>query len=122
ATHLSNPEDLFKFLYKKGIGCNLAHFWVGWALYAESAGNFPMAEKLYVKGIQHRRAEPLDVLKKRHSHFLRRMRRQWINRQIEEGKEEDDAGDLPRDEEDRRGILRALSATAIERNRREQVS
>lgn len=45
ATHLSNAEDLFKFLYKKGIGGKHAHFWVGWALHAENAGNFPMAEK-----------------------------------------------------------------------------
>lgn len=45
ATHLSNAEDLFKFLYKKGIGGKHAHFWVGWALYAENAGNYPMAEK-----------------------------------------------------------------------------
>ncbi|CAN0076341.1 unnamed protein product, partial [Scytosiphon promiscuus] len=120
ATHLSNAEDLFKFLYKKGIGDNLAHFWVGWALYAETAGNFPLAEKLYVKGIEHRRAQPLDVLRKRQAHFMRRMRRQWINRQIEEGTEEGQARELPRDEEGRRGILGALSATAIERNQRRQ--
>eukprot|EP00752_Nemacystus_decipiens_P018541 g16624.t1 len=122
ATHLSNAEDLFKFLYKKGIGGKHAHFWVGWALYAENAGNFPMAEKLYVKGIEHRRAEPLDVLKKRQAHFMRRMRRHWINSQIEGGTAEDEASELPRDEESRRGILRSLSVTATERVRRDQAA
>lgn len=39
--------------------------------------------RLYAKGIEGRRAEPLDVLRKRQAHFMRRMRRQWINRQIE---------------------------------------
>ena len=45
ANYLSNADDLFKFLYKKGVGGTHAHFWIGWALHAENAGKFPLAER-----------------------------------------------------------------------------
>ncbi|CAN0299386.1 unnamed protein product, partial [Laminaria digitata] len=45
ANHLSNADDLFKFLYEKGVGGTLAYFWIGWAMHAENVGKFPLAER-----------------------------------------------------------------------------
>lgn len=45
ANYLSNADDLFKFLYDKGIGGTHAHFWIVWAMYAEKVGKFPLAER-----------------------------------------------------------------------------
>lgn len=45
AKMLSNPDDLFKFLYKKGIGGTHAAFWTCWALVAEHAGKYVLVER-----------------------------------------------------------------------------
>ncbi len=49
ADHLSNPSDVFKFLYKKGIGGQTAMFWIAWAYVAEVQGDYTLAERLYEK-------------------------------------------------------------------------
>ena len=43
---------------------------------------FAPPARLYDKGIFHRRAEPIDALRKRQAQFLRRMRRRWIDTQL----------------------------------------
>lgn len=45
AKNLTNSEELFKFLYKKGIGSTQALFWVSWATLSELAGRYPFTDK-----------------------------------------------------------------------------
>jgi hypothetical protein len=49
---VANPKDIFKYLYQNKIGETIALFYVGWAMVLESVGNYPQANKVYLKAIQ----------------------------------------------------------------------
>eukprot|EP00948_MAST-09A_sp_MAST-9A-sp1_P001409 g1409.t1 len=72
------PLDCFRYLYSKGIGEDLALFYIAWAFVAEKADDCKLADDIYQRGI-HRRAQPLDQLKQRFRQFQRRMSRKWLN-------------------------------------------
>lgn len=69
---LSNPIEMFKYLYNKDIGTNWALFYEARALIQENNGKYKDAEESYKLGI-HRKAEPVDHLKQRYSQFTKRM-------------------------------------------------
>ncbi|KAJ0402528.1 hypothetical protein P43SY_000791 [Pythium insidiosum] len=49
---VSNPKDIFKFLYQNKIGENVSLFYVGWAWVLESMANYAQAHKVYLKATQ----------------------------------------------------------------------
>jgi hypothetical protein len=49
---LTNPQDVFKFLFKNKMCQKHALFYAAWALVAETEGNFKNADKIYTKGIE----------------------------------------------------------------------
>ena len=80
ADTLPNPSEVFKFMRANKIGRKVALYYVATAWTAERRGNFPLADKAYVKGIDVG-AKPLSLLKKRFREFQRRMSRHWLNNQ-----------------------------------------
>ncbi|KAJ0409320.1 hypothetical protein ATCC90586_000557 [Pythium insidiosum] len=56
---VSNPKDIFKFLYQNKIGENVSLFYVGWAWVLESMANYAQAHKVYLKATQ--KGEWLDI-------------------------------------------------------------
>lgn len=49
---MSNPKDIFKYLYQNKIGETVALFYIGWAWVLESLGRYPEAHKIYLKATQ----------------------------------------------------------------------
>lgn len=49
---VSNPKDIFKYLYQNKIGEFVSLFYIGWAWVLESMGNYPQAHKIYLKATQ----------------------------------------------------------------------
>jgi hypothetical protein len=84
ANHLTNPSDLFMFLYKNDIGKDVALFWVAWAYVAEVRSDFTTAHKLFTKA-QDRVVDDAELVRSRFKQFMRRMNRLWVNYQEEEG-------------------------------------
>lgn len=49
---VSNPNDIFKYLYRNGIGDQVSLYYVGWAWVLESLGKYSYAHKVYMKAIK----------------------------------------------------------------------
>ncbi|KUG00661.1 inactive serine/threonine-protein kinase bub1 [Phytophthora nicotianae] len=96
---VSNPKDIFKYLYQNKIGERVSLFYIGWAYVLETMANYPQAHKIYLKAGQkyvHLRlhsgvlsyienAEPQDLLERKYKEFQRRMSRQWLRMTEETG-------------------------------------
>ncbi|CEG36129.1 bub protein kinase [Plasmopara halstedii] len=102
---VSNPKDIFKFLYQNKIGERVSLFYIGWAYVLETMANYPQAHKIYLKASQ-KNAEPQDLLERKYNEFQRRMSRQWL-RMTEE------TGDCGIDEVTHRRALESLSTYGI---------
>ncbi|GBG31482.1 Histone-lysine N-methyltransferase, H3 lysine-79 specific [Hondaea fermentalgiana] len=74
---LTNPSSVFKYLRENKIGEKLALYYVATAWTAERRGDFPLADKAYSVGLE-KQATPVELLKKRHREFQRRMSRRWL--------------------------------------------
>ncbi|KAG6613628.1 BUB protein kinase [Phytophthora cinnamomi] len=81
---VSNPKDIFKYLYQNKIGERVSLFYIGWAYVLETTANYPQAHKIYLKASQ-RNAEPQDLLERKYKEFQRRMSRQWLRMTEETG-------------------------------------
>ncbi|KAE9228796.1 hypothetical protein PF002_g13428 [Phytophthora fragariae] len=81
---VSNPKDIFKYLYQNKIGERVSLFYIGWAYVLETMANYPQAHKIYLKASQ-RNAEPQDLLERKYKEFQRRMSRQWLRMTEETG-------------------------------------
>ncbi|KAE9350504.1 hypothetical protein PR003_g5332 [Phytophthora rubi] len=99
---VSNPKDIFKYLYQNKIGERVSLFYIGWAYVLETMANYPQAHKIYLKASQ-RNAEPQDLLERKYKEFQRRMSRQWLRMTEETGVSE-------LDEVNHRRALESLSA------------
>uniref|UniRef100_H3HDX0 BUB1 N-terminal domain-containing protein n=1 Tax=Phytophthora ramorum TaxID=164328 RepID=H3HDX0_PHYRM len=99
---VSNPKDIFKYLYQNKIGERVSLFYIGWAYVLETMANYPQAHKIYLKASQ-KKAEPQDLLERKYKEFQRRMSRQWLRMTEEIG-----ANDI--DEVTHRRALESLSA------------
>ncbi|EGZ23889.1 hypothetical protein PHYSODRAFT_296145 [Phytophthora sojae] len=99
---VSNPKDIFKYLYQNKIGERVSLFYIGWAYVLETMANYPQAHKIYLKASQ-RNAEPQDLLERKYKEFQRRMSRQWLRMTEETG-----VSDM--DEVNHRRALESLSA------------
>ncbi|GLD92997.1 hypothetical protein PINS_up001589 [Pythium insidiosum] len=80
---VSNPKDIFKYLYQNKIGENVSLFYVGWAWVLESMANYAQAHKVYLKATQ-KKAQPTEFLETKYRDFQRRMARHWANVNTEE--------------------------------------
>lgn len=69
---LSNPIEMFQYLYNKDIGTNWALFYEARALLQENCGKYKDAEDSFKLGIN-RKAMPVDHLKYKYSQFTNRM-------------------------------------------------
>lgn len=49
---VSNPKDIFKYLYQNKIGEHVSLFYVGWAWVLESMASYAQAHKVYMKATQ----------------------------------------------------------------------
>jgi hypothetical protein len=78
ADKTKDPGQVFKYLHQQKIGTTTALFWIAWGFVAEKDNDFPFAEQIFKKGIS-KNAQPLQLLKVRHSQFQRRMSRHWLN-------------------------------------------
>nr|CCA15341.1 serine/threonine protein kinase putative [Albugo laibachii Nc14] len=78
ADMVSNPNDIFKYLYKNDIGEQVSLFYVGWAWVLESIGKYSYAHKVYLKAIK-KKAQPQDFLQQKYADFQRRMEGRWIS-------------------------------------------
>ncbi|OWZ23871.1 BUB protein kinase [Phytophthora megakarya] len=81
---VSNPKDIFKYLYQNKIGERVSLFYIGWAYVLETMANYPQAHKIYLKASQ-KNAEPQDMLERKYKEFQRRMSRQWLRMTEETG-------------------------------------
>lgn len=88
---VSNPKDIFKYLYHNKIGERVSLFYIGWAYVLETMANYPQAHKIYLKASQ-KSAEPQDLLEKKYKEFQRRMSRQWLK--MTEGTENNDINEV----------------------------
>uniref|UniRef100_A0AAV1UH84 BUB protein kinase n=1 Tax=Peronospora matthiolae TaxID=2874970 RepID=A0AAV1UH84_9STRA len=81
---VSNPKDIFRYLYQNKIGERVSLFYIGWAYVLETMANYPQAHKIYLKASQ-KKAEPQDLLERKYKEFQRRMSRQWLRMNEETG-------------------------------------
>lgn len=82
ADMLPNPSEVFKYMRTEGIGEGLALYYVATAWTAERRKDFSLADKAYKVGLE-KKAKPVDMLRKRHREFQRRMSRYLLN-QVEQ--------------------------------------
>ncbi|KAF3987455.1 hypothetical protein FT663_04449 [Candidozyma haemuli var. vulneris] len=66
-----SPRDIFVYLAKKGIGCELALYYEEFAKYLETKGAYGDASEVYNIGIE-REARPLTRLQRNYGYFQRR--------------------------------------------------
>jgi Mad3/BUB1 homology region 1 len=78
ADKTKDPTQVFKYLHQQKVGTYTALFWIAWAFVAEKDSDFAFAEQVFKKGIS-KQAQPLQMLKMRHTQFQRRMSRHWLN-------------------------------------------
>jgi hypothetical protein len=101
ADKTKDPSQVFKYLHQQKVGTYTALFWIAWAFIAEKDGDFAFAENIFKKGIS-KQAQPLQMLKVRHSQFQRRMSRHWLNSSksnhsnLDEYDQDDDERNRPR--------------------------
>lgn len=79
------PQDVFKFLAKKGVGKTTSLFWIAWAYVCEKTNDFKTGDKIFKKATEVG-AQPKKMLEQRYSQFKRRMAREFL-RIAEEGGE-----------------------------------
>ncbi|DBA03655.1 TPA: hypothetical protein N0F65_006834 [Lagenidium giganteum] len=79
---VSNPKDIFKYLYQHKIGEHLALFYAGWAWVLENVSNYAQADKIYLKAIQ-KKAQPEELIHRKHQEFQSRMSRHWLRMEAE---------------------------------------
>ena len=91
ADKTKEPMTVFKYLHQEKIGTESALLWVAWAFVAERDNDYQFAEKIFKKGIS-KNAQPLELLKRRHKQFERRMSKVWMNssQQSDQLDDEDD--------------------------------
>lgn len=77
ASGVEQPDWVFELLDERGVGAELAIFWVAWAFVAEKDERFGEADDIYARGAA-ARAEPVDLLDRRRREFERRMKRRFI--------------------------------------------
>lgn len=102
---VSNPKDIFKYLYQNKIGERVSLFYIGWAYVLETLANYPQAHKVYLKASQ-KNAEPKDLLERKYKEFQRRMSRQWLKMTAE-------TASTSADEVNHRRALESLTAHGI---------
>ena len=74
---LEEPLPLFRFLCANRIGERVSLFYIAWALVAEHAKNYGLADKVFTRG-KNFIAKPKKVLATRQKQFQRRMARHWM--------------------------------------------
>jgi len=74
---LEEPLPLFRFLCSNRIGERVSLFYIAWALVAEHAKNYGLADKVFTRG-KNFSAKPKKVLANRQKQFQRRMARHWM--------------------------------------------
>eukprot|EP01138_Halocafeteria_seosinensis_P012134 gb/GECG01012402.1/.p1 GENE.gb/GECG01012402.1/~~gb/GECG01012402.1/.p1 ORF type:complete len:821 (+),score=145.14 gb/GECG01012402.1/:1-2463(+) len=108
----SDPADVFKYLYSKKIGENLALFYMAWASVAEQRGNYAFADKIYKQGIG-RGAKPKERLQKKQQHFMRRMTKLWIKHTNGEDLFSRNDSSIPREESARQAAETAMDLDTL---------
>ncbi|KAH9115974.1 hypothetical protein LEN26_006839 [Aphanomyces euteiches] len=78
ADKAEKPFEMFNFLYKSKIGDKLALFYIAWAFLSEKRGKIKDAEAIFNRGFL-KKAEPREVLKKKHEEFNQRISKKWTN-------------------------------------------
>lgn len=63
-----SPPQMYQMLYHRGVGTQLAAFYIGWAHYFDSAGAFKQAESIYNLALQ-TNAQPLEELRAAQNKF-----------------------------------------------------
>lgn len=63
-----SPPQMYQMLYQRGVGTQLAAFYIGWAHYFDSAGAFKQAESIFNLALQ-TNAQPLDELRAAQNKF-----------------------------------------------------
>ena len=74
---LEEPLPLFRFLCANRIGERVSLFYIAWALVAEHAKNYGLADKVFTRG-KNFNAKPKKMLANRQKQFQRRMARYWM--------------------------------------------
>ena len=74
---LEQPLPLFQFLCANRIGERVSLFYIAWALVAEHAKNYSLADKVFTRG-KNFGAKPKKALATRQKQFQRRMARHWM--------------------------------------------
>ena len=69
---LTNPLEMFQYLYNKDIGTNWALFYEARGMLQENFGKYKDAEETFKLGIA-RKVEPLEPLKQKYEQFVQRM-------------------------------------------------
>lgn len=63
-----SPPQMYQMLYQRGVGTQLAAFYIGWAHYFDSAGAFKQAESIFNLALQ-TNAQPLEELRAAQNKF-----------------------------------------------------
>lgn len=122
ADKTKDPTQVFKYLHQQKVGTYTALFWIAWAFVAEKDSDFAFAEQVFKKGIS-KQAQPLQMLKMRHSQFQRRMSRHWLNSSRSNNDNLEDEYEDEEDDRNRsRSTLGGLSRDRIRRNDRARSS
>ena len=83
ADELDDASEVFRFLYANKIGEERSFFYIAWALVEEEKKRYPLADKIYCRGLA-LGAKPENVLETRHTQFKRRMSRHWLKQADED--------------------------------------
>jgi len=97
---LDNPTAVFKYLRENKIGEKLALYYIATAWTAERRGDFPLADKAYSVGLE-KKSEPVELLKKRHREFQRRMSRRWLDQAERERRGEEIVDNVTAEQEEK---------------------
>lgn len=63
-----SPPQMYQMLYQRGVGTQLAAFYIGWAHYFDSAGAFKQAESIFNLALQ-TNAHPMEELRAAQNKF-----------------------------------------------------
>ncbi|XP_070183002.1 mitotic checkpoint serine/threonine-protein kinase BUB1 beta-like [Littorina saxatilis] len=74
ANFIDDPVEIYTYMFDHAIGCSLTLLYEEWANFLERLGNTKKADTIYLEGIS-RGAQPLDMLKLKHSEFQMRVAR-----------------------------------------------
>lgn len=48
---VSEPAELFLFMYNNGIGLQVALFYEAWATITEASGNYSLTDRIFTEGV-----------------------------------------------------------------------